>query len=309
MKITPTPSTSFTNAVESYNSFFHSTHWQKLLSESFNCFPLYIWDDELDDGFALTIFQKYFFSLGYIGFPLGKTIKDNYITQKHLNKFRKYSKTVNCDILRVLTIENNNLTHVQYAESTFETEIENLQKWELSLLKESLKRNIKKAEKNCIIITKTIHENTQKMYELYQETVKRNKGKIRYNSKYFNNISILKHPNLHCFTAYHKNEIASFIVTVDNNTTTYYLHSMQDLLLQKYRGTDFLLAHAIKSAKERKMERFNMMSSPVNQKSLVAYKEKWGGITSEQKTWDIILHPVIGRILQSAMKLQRLRRR
>lgn len=304
MNISTLPIKKFTDAVTRYNSFFNSKVWQDVLSTSFNSYSLYVWDDETSDGFALTVFKKWMFSVAYIGFPIGKTILGKEIDVSTLNKLNAIKKDLNFDILRIvktLKITGKNIFH---AGKSFETEIKDLSNWKFDNLKGSLKRDVNKGLRNNILVKNAAKENSRNIYGMYHDTIIRNKGSLRYSSQYFENIVMLQNPNIHCCVAVQDDKVASFIVTIDNNKSTYYLHGGSLIDLRKYRSADVLLSQAITNARDRGMKSFNLMSSPENQTSLVTYKEKWGGTTDIQNTWDVIENPIKGRFLEVAMKLR-----
>lgn len=304
MNISTLPIKKFTDAVTRYNSFFNSKVWQDVLSTSFNSYSIYVWDDETSDGFALTVFKKWMFSVAYIGFPVGKTISGKEIDVSNLNKLNSIKKDLNFDILRVVSTLKITGKNIFHAGKSFETEIKDLPNWEFDHLKGSLKRDVKKGLRNNILVKNAAKENSQNIYGMYHDTIIRNKGSLRYSPQYFEKIVMLQEPNIHCHIAVQDNKVASFIVTIDNNKSTYYLHGGSLIALRKYRSADILLVQAITNAKEKRMETFNLMSSPEDQPSLVTYKEKWGGVTNIQNTWDVIGNPIKGRILEAVMKLR-----
>ena len=51
------------------------------------------------------------------------------------------------------------------------------------------------------------------------------------------------------------------------------------------------------------MECFNFMASPVNQPSLIRYKEKWGGVTRQLRVYEIPLRRLNSLLFKNASKI------
>lgn len=73
---------------------------------------------------------------------------------------------------------------------------------------------------------------------------------------------------------------------------------------RQYSPSDLQFNEAIQSAREDGYERFNLMSSPIDQPSLVKYKEKWGGETRQHKLYTLPLRPSY-RLFKIAGRLYR----
>ena len=72
-----------------------------------------------------------------------------------------------------------------------------------------------------------------------------------------------------------------------NNKIVHYLHGAIDYEHRKSLPNDLLIYNAILWAKENNAIAFNLMSSPRKQLSLIKYKEKWGGKTSPNITYEL----------------------
>lgn len=128
---------------------------------------------------------------------------------------------------------------------------------------------------------------------------------MRYTEKYFQALIGLSktHSNLRCVLAMSDGEIVGFLVVGLHQKTAYDLHCCMNLQFRRYKPSDFLTAFAISWAKGQGMERYNLGSSPLKQASLVAYKEKWGGVTREQKTYELALRPVQAAMFNVSARL------
>jgi lipid II:glycine glycyltransferase (peptidoglycan interpeptide bridge formation enzyme) len=109
-----------------------------------------------------------------------------------------------------------------------------------------------------------------------------------------------KFSNLRVLIAQFDRKIAGYVVIGLNNNSAYYLHGASNTKYQIYRPNDLLFLSAIQWAKNEKMDIFNMMSSPVNQPTLIRYKEKWLGVTSIHKTYERDISPIFANCFRLA---------
>ena len=135
----------------------------------------------------------------------------------------------------------------------------------------------------------------------------RNRGGLRYTPAYFEALLRLsqKQPLLRCLGALVDDEVASFLVVACNGTIAYYLHGGSDMRFQTFRPADLLFARAIAWAQDQGMQSFNMMASPAAQTSLVRYKEKWGGRTKDQYTYDVPIRAFAAVMFRLAARVYR----
>ena len=181
------------------------------------------------------------------------------------------------------------------AQATLETAIENLQEWDLKGLSDNLRKAVKRAGRSPLEIVDAVKPSQGSvLFQFYKDTIKRHGGNMRYTEKYFQALIELSktHSNLRCVLAMSGGEIAGFLAVGLHQNTAYDLHCCINLQFRRYNPSDFLTAFSISWAKREGMERYNLGSSPLKQASLVAYKEKWGGATREQKTYELALRPV-----------------
>ena len=144
-------------------------------------------------------------------------------------------------------------------------------------------------------------------FKLYSETVKRQRGALRYNEAYFVNLIELARmsPQIRVLIARTAKTITGFTVVVRHGPAGFYLHGGTDLAFRQYRPSAMLLYTAIQWAQGLACSSFNFMSSPVDQQSLVSFKEKWGGETRQHRTYTLPLRPSYG-LFRVAERFQRL---
>jgi lipid II:glycine glycyltransferase (peptidoglycan interpeptide bridge formation enzyme) len=188
-----------------------------------------------------------------------------------------------------------------------ETVIENLQSWSLGSVSKNLRRDVKKAQRSGIRVSRASRSVLGgKLYDIYSQTVKRHGGALRYNAGYFQGLLDLAvcQPRLRVLIASLDGHVAGFAVTARHGGTTCYLHGGADPEHRKNSPSDLLLDRAIHDAQRDGSQKFNLMASPDDQPSLVRYKEKWGGVTRDLRTYTVALSPSY-RLFRLAEKLYR----
>lgn len=292
-----------------HKSLFHSLEWANLLQESFGSEPIYLWDDINKNGTVIQLFRAGCFRVGYITFPEGGMLDGAPIDDNIIDCIRNDPISKKIHVLRVFKSGFTSNTNLDYSSIVVpETEIINLPEWQISKLPSTLRRDINKAHRNGIQIQQEKNEeNAEIFYRLYSDTIRRHRGFIRYSKEYFCGLIKLGklQSNINCLVAIYKNRIIGFLVVVIHGDNAYYLHGAIDHEYKKYCPSYLLLHDAIYWAQSEGVEKFNMMSSPPKQKSLIKYKEKWGGITRDHMTYSININPTAGAILSIVEKIYR----
>jgi lipid II:glycine glycyltransferase (peptidoglycan interpeptide bridge formation enzyme) len=177
---------------------------------------------------------------------------------------------------------------------TPETAIPDLQDWGHHAVSTNIRRDLKKAAAAGLeLVDAKGADDGARLYEIYAATIKRHRGSLRYNARYFSRLIDLAstRQDLRVITARKHGDIAGFLVLVMDTDTAYYLHGGTNFELPNYHSAPLLFETAIEAAKSRGLRCFNFMSSPADQPTLVQYKEKWGGITRQHKTHVLALRP------------------
>jgi lipid II:glycine glycyltransferase (peptidoglycan interpeptide bridge formation enzyme) len=167
--------------------------------------------------------------------------------------------------------------------------------------KPNLKRTIKKAlESNLSFKRIKDRREVEAFYELYLESMKRNRALAKYPSALFYKIFDLLTPDSAdiFFIEYQKKPIAG-IVMIYSEETAYYFHGGSSTKHLHLRPNDLLFHNAIKIAKERGKSFFDFLGSEKSLLSLIQYKDKWGTKREDLLVFqkDIgILRPFLGKI-------------
>jgi len=286
--------------------FFYDPVWANIVEESFNAKTLRYFIDGKD--YVIHVIPYGFFSFAFPNFPIGVN-KDDAIVYAH-SKQLELELRKEATFLRI-TAPNN--SYSQYNSSVFlsqeqsTTEIKNLKKWKLEGLSSSIRRNVKRAQRNGVQISEVVTPDSfNKIYELYQDTISRHSGKSKYNKEYFSQLLKATMDDIGAFVGIARNEegrIIGYMIVVDHEGTAYYLHGGIDYEYQNLRVMDALFYSSIVAAQKRGLETFNMLMSPTDQPNLVRYKEKWGGETSVVTTSTVSFNPIINKTLMIASKI------
>jgi len=305
--VSSTPPENWDGLCRAHNCLVHSSSWQELLTSAFSARPIYILDEESNDGVAITVFKAGPFRIGYVGFPIGGSISAEGFPEEKIDSALSGQLPTKLHLLRtpVSAFASGEPLKQPFLE-TQETAITNLQQWDESDLPSVTRRNIRKSLRSGVNISDAdARTDGRVLYRLYAETIARHGGRLRYNEKYFQEIvgASTKLRSLRVFVAQLEGKIAGYLVIAQDNNTAYYLHGASEKRYQIYRPNDLLFLKAIQWAKGEGVDVFNMMSSPMNQSSLVRYKEKWLGETRTHRTYEKDVSPILARCFRLANSL------
>ena len=295
-----------------YNALFQSSAWQALLEKSFPCQTVYGWNPDTKCGIAITNFKAGPFRIGYLGFPIGGLIGAGALDRDTVTAWKKPQVPLGSHCLRIPVSAFSDADELQlpYLENP-ETAIVNLQDWSLDSVSKKLRRDVRKAHRSeLMLVDATLPSCGSDMYRIYHDTVKRHRGGVRYNETYFTGLISLaqSHSGLRCILARLDDEIAGFVIVCRHGETAYYLHGGTNLSLKRHNPSDLLLYEAVTWAKQEGSQCFNLMTSSESQSSLIRYKEKWGGVTRQHKTYTYSLKLPLCMAFRAAEKLYNLNR-
>lgn len=277
----------------SSGALFGGRGWQSLLEASFGCHTLYASDGAT--GFAVTVFRAGPFRIGYVGFPAGGVVGELRDSKCVVDALQSAASEagIACARIPVVATDGSSLPGLPYVE-TPETVIDNLPEWQLQNGASSLPRAVRKVRRSDLQIERlTDPADGQHLYDLYAGTVERHGGSMRYNRRYFSTlVELSSHDQrLQVLAATRDGCIGGYIVVARHGDTACYLHGGTHVEFRKDSPSDLLFDRAIHEARDAGCARFNMMSSPPDQPSLVRYKEKWGGTTRVLRTYTVALRP------------------
>lgn len=302
---TQEPPSHWSELCSHHGDLFNTPQWHTVLSKGFGSDTLYGWNEAASTGVTITVFKAGPFRIGYLGFPVGGTMGNGTINPDMIEALRKtaFPNSIHC--LRIPVSAFDLAVDLPLpAQMTPETAIENLQGWRPEI-DPRLHRDVKKAENSSLITIDAAPSQGEVVFRLYRDTIARHHGSMRYTLNYFCELNSLAKTSagLRCLLAIMDSEITGFLVVACHNRTAYYLHGGMFPEYKQHTPSDLLLYEAIKWARQQGMESFNMMASPSKQPSLIRYKEKWGGVTRGQQTYELVLHPFQSAIFKAATAL------
>lgn len=274
---------------------FNTPEWHTVLSEGFHCQTLYGSDEDETHGVTITIFPMGPFRVGYLGFPAGGTVDGRPLSQDVIARLREspFPARLHCIRVPVSAFDSHHDLALG-AQVNQETVIENLQEWGPEQ-ESGLRQRVNKALRSPLEVQDVSDESQgEALFALYRDTVYRHGGSLKYTAAYFRALIELakSQGKLRCLLAVMDDQLAGFEVVACHRQTGYSLHGCTDPGMKRFSTSDLLTYSAIAWAKKQGMSRYSLMASPVGQTSLVRYKERWGGVTREQKTYELALKPI-----------------
>ncbi len=282
-------------------SLFQTPAWFEVLNLGFGTSS-----HRINDTLAVTVFRIGPLGLAYANFPVGiRTLRAlDTVMQPEIHRA---IKAVGGDLLRFSVPESLARQKTVGVLRLPETCIHNLVDWTEQGLASDVRYKIRRTRRENIQIRPARGSDAPFIYKLYRATVKRHEGRLRYSPAYFSVICKLAETmqQVSGLIAETPDHIpCGFIITVQNSECTYYLHGGFDSASANMRPGYALMFEAIKQARENGCTSFNFMASPVNQHSLIDFKEKWGGETYDLFNYDIPISK-IGHLVQFGMYLRR----
>ena len=276
------------------DAVFGTTSWQSFLESSFGCRTIYGSNDE--QGVAVTVFKAGPFEVGYLGFPAGTTIGPAVDLRALLSDFLGSSlggKPV-CIRISPSAFSRSADLDLKFVQNP-ETAIVDLQGWDCMSVSKKLRRDIRKADKSGLIPVE-ISDPAQgdAIYRMYEETVRRHQGSMRYTREYFEGLIRLSLTNdrVRIVGVSTEERLAGFAVTIRDRGTSYYLHGGTDPALRHLCTSDLLIRDVTSQARSDGSDCFNFMASPQDQPMLVRFKEKWGATTRQLNTYTLRSSPL-----------------
>ena len=289
------PPGNWAEAEFAHSAFFHSREWQNLLRKAFDISTIYGTDQDNKCVMAISAFHAGPFSVGYIGFPIGGIIDGSNLTRPRIEAIQRATMPRRLHCLRISVSPFTSMVELDLPfESNPETAIINLQQWDLTNVSKKLRRDVKKAANSDLVVSEASDTSEGRhLYDMYAGTVRRNNGNLRYNEVYFKELVRLSltQSNIRCLLARKDDNIAGFVIIVQDRQFAYYLHGGANIKYRTYSPSDLLLYEAILWAKQQGNDCFDLMTSPPNQATLLKYKEKWGAETRQHRTYTLPMAP------------------
>jgi lipid II:glycine glycyltransferase (peptidoglycan interpeptide bridge formation enzyme) len=281
------PGKSWDEFVSKHSSLiFHSSLWGKVLKEGYNCeLKCLVLEENGNWLLALPgmMVGNRFFKVFYSLIPYGGFIGERNLIPKFINLLNEWAKKEKIQRIQIVdtTIKKKaEMPDFKCMESYRHLlELKNKsmdQIWKN--YRDSLKRTIKTALKSDLCFEKIkSREEVGQFYQLYLDSMRRNKTLAKYPSKLFYKIYDLLVPEFSdmLFVKYHNHPVAGIVVIYSQNIA-HYFHGGSDTQYLHLRPNDLLFHQAIQIAKEKGKAYFDFLGSDKRFLSLIQFKDKWG---------------------------------
>ncbi|HOV91314.1 MAG TPA: GNAT family N-acetyltransferase [Syntrophorhabdaceae bacterium] len=141
-------------------------------------------------------------------------------------------------------------------------------------------------------------------YNMYEQTIRRNQGKVYWNKKFFKLITEMI-PDRYSilYAMYDQEPTAGIMLIKSKDIVHYFIGASDDRYLLK-RPNDFILYHAIEKTISEGFSSFDFMLTDSSDKNLLWFKEKWGSKTFLfDKFQKDISHPMKSRVFDSFYRI------
>lgn len=142
------------------------------------------------------------------------------------------------------------------------------------------------------------------LHGLYQATVQRHGGAVRYTEHYFELVA----PHA-AWVAELDGEACGFVCAGYRGKQAFYLHGAHATSARPHYPSDQLFLHMLRTAREAGMESFDFLPTPAEQPSLAAYKRAWGAVDADLYVSDLAVNPWRARAMELGMRTERMLRR
>ncbi|MBJ6980222.1 GNAT family N-acetyltransferase [Luteimonas sp. MC1895] len=257
-----------------------SDEWAEVLARGFGSVQLVIREGAGFPRTAWSVFSKMGLRAAYSNFPVGfedgvagsmmpAITADLRASGVDLARF-SFPRTVDAlsELERFRTID------------LLETRVDSLEDWSEQDLPRTLKKKLEKSRRAGVQIRDALHDEGALLHRIYSETVVRRRGVVRYTPGYFDALCKLSRDDgrLSVGVVVRRDGTpCGFIVIAHSETSSYYLHGGYYSHSANLRPGYIAMAWGIDRAKNYHSRQFNMLTSPLDQPALVAYKESFGG--------------------------------
>ena len=227
--------------------------------------------------------------LAYPRFPLGLGDNDAWVLDS-LPAVQSELAANNVDLLRMSAPMGllAALPRIRIESSAPETVVERLGDWRAQDLAPTVRRKFRQAEKAGLVVRPAEAADGAACHSLYVRSVSRHRGALRYSKLYFDDLcatSASAGPVVVTKALTADGRIAGFLATLRQSDSVYYLHGGYRDDCAAMRPGYFLMRWSLEAAREAGQRRFNFLTSPLGQPALLAYKESFGGRSSQRSYW------------------------
>lgn len=270
-----------------------SEAWARVLERGFGA----SWIESANDGplenTAWSIFRRFGVSAGYADFPVGFEDRGSN-NRPDIMQAVSVLRSQRVDIARFSSVAPEALDVPDRFRLTdlVETSIECLRSWDKDALPRAVRRKVAKSVAAGVSVRAAYADDGVFVHRMYAEMIARHRGSLRYTERYFDALCRLAAVDrrLSVGIAMDADEVpCGFIVAAHSKSTSHYLHAGFAGRSASLRPGYMAMLWAIQRSREYGSLRFNMLTSPSQQPSLVAYKESFGGVSYLRRHYEIPL--------------------
>lgn len=249
----------------------------------------------LPGGGSIACFQIGPFRAAYPHFPVGSQSTEDGVVTEAARALRadlvRLQAPTKCDDPRVIAVHALG-SHV----------IENLQSWNERSW-EKARRAANRQSRSPLRIRPGRPGDGRALHSLYQATVQRHGGAVRYNERYFEVIAPYA-----SWVAELNDDICGFVCIGYRGTHAFYLHGAHAPSARPHYPSDQLFLHMLQVARQRGMESFDFLPTPADQPTLAAYKRAWGANETALYVSDLAMKPWRARAMEWGLRGERVLR-
>lgn len=152
-----------------------------------------------------------------------------------------------------------------------------------------IRKDLAHAARHGLTIANATPEDAEALFSIYQQTIVRRRGRLRYTGGYFSELIAISRvrQDIQVRLACHEGNTIGFCVTADNTSRGYYLHAGVAEGNRHLGAADLLADDAIRWAAARGCVSFSLMASPADQVGLHKFKQKWAEQDGQWSTIDV----------------------
>lgn len=254
-----------------------------------------------------TIFARIGIRAAYANFPVGFDRDDGRFLHE-LPEALQCLRKAGVDLARFSIVGESGIPGMDrhHVVDLPETCIESLAGWSEASIATAAQRKIRKSRADGLVVRDACKGDGDLLYDAYAETISRRHGHYRYTRNYFARLCELAavDERLSIGIAAGPDRLpCGFIAVAHCGSSSYYLHGGFLSRARSLRPGYSSMAWAINRSQLVGSTRFNMLTSPREQPSLVAYKESFGGTSYLRRHYDVPL-TAKGVLVQGGLRAQ-----
>jgi len=273
--------------VESHSSLlFHQAAWGDVLREGYRWTPLYVWLEEEDApvlAFLAGIYDVGFMRILYSSLPYGGLIGDVSFTKPLLAGLTPLLKEERIHEIRfaewgmrpelldagfdVVELNAQRIDLREYDQETY-----------LNALPRAVRKNIRRTEREGLVVEEiSSRDEVEGVFNLYAESMKRNKAALKYSIHRFYAIYDFLIPQglATILLVKHEGKLIASNTLVCSKGTVHDIQLSHDHAFQKMRPTDAVMFASVLWTIKSGAQYFDFMASPIGDENLERFKAKW----------------------------------